>query len=57
MLQTQDLRISQEKKPYIRVNTRKLNRVLSTKLLVHAILLLAYFKEPYIILKVNIHIV
>jgi len=31
MLQTQDFRVSQEKKSYIRVNTRKLNEVLSIK--------------------------
>ena len=30
MLQSQDLRVGQEKEPCIRVNTRKLNRVLST---------------------------
>jgi len=30
MLQTQELRVVQEKKPCIRVNTRELNGVLST---------------------------
>jgi len=32
MLQTQDLRASQEKEPYIRVNTRELDKVPSTGL-------------------------
>jgi len=32
MLQTQALRVRQEKEPYIRVNTRELNRKLCTSL-------------------------
>jgi len=32
ILQTQDLRVNQEKKPCIRVNTRELNRELCTRL-------------------------
>jgi len=32
MLQSQDLRVDQESKPYIRVNTGELNGVPSTKL-------------------------
>ena len=32
VLQTQDFRVSQEKEPCIRVNTRELNGVSSTKL-------------------------
>jgi len=32
VLQTQDFRVSQEKKPCIRVNTRELNRELCTEL-------------------------
>ena len=31
MLQTQELRVIQEKEPYIRVNTRELNRELCTE--------------------------
>jgi len=31
MLQTQDFRVDQEKEPYIRVNTRELNRELCTR--------------------------
>ena len=31
MLQTEELRVIQEKKPYIRVNTKELNRKLCTK--------------------------
>ena len=31
MLQTQDLRVDQEKEPCIRVNTRELNRELCTE--------------------------
>ena len=31
MLQTQDLRVNQEKEPYIRINTRKLNGELYTR--------------------------
>jgi len=62
MLQTQDLRLGQEKESCIKVNTRELNGVLYTKLftlytqlLVHAILLLAYLTRLYIILKVNLY--
>ncbi len=32
MLQSQDLRVGQVKKPYIRVNTRELDRVSNTNL-------------------------
>jgi len=32
MLWSQDFRVDQEKKPYIRINTRELNRVFSTEL-------------------------
>ena len=32
MLQSQDLRVGQVKKPYIRVNIRELNEILATKL-------------------------
>ena len=32
ILQTQELKVVQEKKPYIRVNTRELNRELCTEL-------------------------
>ena len=31
MLQTQDLRVNQEKEPYIRINTRELNGELCTR--------------------------
>jgi len=31
MLQTQDLRVDQKKEPYIRVNTRELDRELYTR--------------------------
>jgi len=31
LLQTQDLRVDQEKEPYIRVNIRELNRELCTR--------------------------
>ena len=32
MLQSQDLKVDQEKKPYIKINTRELDKVSSTEL-------------------------
>jgi len=60
ILQTQDFRVDQEKKPCIRVNTRELNRVLCIGLSilytqVHGLCstTLAYSEWSYICLKVN----
>jgi len=59
LLQSQDLRIGQEKKPCIMVNTRELNKVLYTKLaiFIYTIVLLVYSKELCVVHKANMYII
>ena len=59
LLQSQDLRMGQEKKPCIMVNTRELNKVLYTKLaiFIYTIVLLVYSKGLYVVHKANMYII
>ena len=59
LLQSQDLRMGQEKKPCIMVNTRELNEVLYTKLaiFIYTIVLLVYSKGLCVVHKANMYII
>jgi len=46
MLQSQDLKVDQEKKPYIKINTRELDKVSSTELSILYTKLLVYATVP-----------
>ena len=50
MLQFNNLRVDQRKEPYIRVNTRELNRVLGT---MHPLLYLAYTKDYVLVMRLT----